>query len=79
MKFTINTYDFKSAMEKAYKCVNKKSAMPALRNLLLHIEKGNSYIVGTNLDNWVVSNVQIDNVVEPADIVFGDTDSLFKA
>lgn len=79
MKFTVNTNSFKLAMEKAYKCVDKKSVLQVLQNLLLHIENNNSYIVGTSLNNWVVCSVQVCNAIEPMDIVFSDTESLLKA
>ncbi|MEG1725859.1 MAG: DNA polymerase III subunit beta [Anaerovoracaceae bacterium] len=79
MKFTVGTEAFKCAMERAYKCVDKRSAVSSLQNLLFHVEKNNSYVVGTNLDNWVISYITVDNASEETDIVFEDTASLLKA
>lgn len=79
MNFAIDTYDFKKAMEKAYKAIYKGSVLDVLKNVKLHIEGRHSYILGTNLENFVKVNINIQGTSEITDIIFSDTATLLKA
>lgn len=79
MKFTINTNEFKNAIEKAYKAIDKGSVLSVLENVKLHIEGQNSYMLGTNLVNFVKVNINVQGTSEVIDIILSDTATLLKA
>ena len=77
--FTVNTKDFKVALKKCYKVLNKKVSLPVIRNVKVSYnnQSGNCFLDATSLDNYISVIIPARGDVSMA-FVFSDTDNIAK-
>ena len=77
MKFTVNTNDFKTAMEKVIKATTKCN-IPVLENIHITINNSICRLHATNLRTTVISSVPT-NTTEMIDFILDDVKNVCKA
>ena len=78
MKITVNTKEFKNAMEKIFRFTISKQRIFTLENILLRVTGNDLYLSASNLEQSAKAKIYAEST---ADMSFGfsDTKSLLKA
>ena len=77
MKFTVNTNEFKTAMEKVIKATMKGN-IPVLENIHVTINNSICRLHATNLTTTIISSVPT-NTIETIDFILDDVKNVCKA
>lgn len=77
MKFTVNTNEFKTAIEKVITTTTNK-AIPTLENIHVTITNNNCRLHATDLTTTIISNIKAD-AIETIDFILGDVKNVSKA
>lgn len=79
MKITVNTKQFKNAVEKASKATAVKPSLPMIENILLESDGENLMMYATNLEHFIKIKVPIISGADKFRHDLDDTKSLLKA
>jgi DNA polymerase-3 subunit beta len=78
MKFSVNTFEFKKALSKVEKGL-RKSVLPVLENIKLEVTDGICSLYSTDLNQFIVTNIDAFHCSGSCKFIFSDTKTAFKA
>lgn len=79
MKFSVNTQEFKDAIEKGSKALAQSKFLPIIQNVKVVIKDSKCHLIATNLEQYIQTEMYIQNEAEDGEFVFSDTKTLLKA
>lgn len=80
MKFTVNTNDFKTAMEKVIKAVPKKSALSIIQSVHVTIDNNTCRFYATDLETTIISNIKAEtDATETISFILDNISNIHKA